>query len=163
MAGQRQSTWLNADGLKVGFGPRSTEFTPSAPVALKGLKRELVYRFRGQDVGTTDPAEFQGDRQSIPAHAYVIRAYARVLEALDDDAVIDAVDFDGTVVEAGAFGTVPSATAVGDIVELSTGTFIGTSVGDANVFLQASGAATAGRVAVVVEYDVSDIPQKFLP
>lgn len=163
MAGQRQETWLNADGLKVGFGPRSTEFTPSAPVSLKGLKRELVYRFRGEDVGSTDPAEFQGDRQSIPPHAYVLRAYARVLEALDGDADIDAVDFDGNVITADGFGTVPDTAAEGDIVDLSAGALVGTSVGDAPVFLQASGAATEGRVAVVVEYDVSDIPQKFLP
>ena len=157
----RKYVWTNADGLKVGFGPRSTDNTQAGPYKTEGLFKQIEKRIYGVDVPATDTVAAQGDEIPIPANAVGLRAYIQVTETFDSagDAATLSVGVKqkaGTTIDAdGIDAAVAEASLAAGAVIICDGDLIDDTVGanDAYItFTYGTEAFTAGEAVLVVEY-----------
>ena len=158
----REERWLNQDGLAVGFGTRTQNFTESRRhPAPDGPLEKVVLKIRGEDLAD---AVAVGEDQIvngvvIPAGATLIRAEILVTEAfVGATAVLDVGTYDqaGAVIDDDgivAAQTVASLTLGAEIA--GAGAALDTVVGAGGVKIAASydtAAFTAGEAQIVVEY-----------
>jgi len=162
----RDAVWDNKDGLVVGFGTRTPQYTGSYSVAsdaANGISK-LVYRFRGEDltdaVAVTDDALLHAP--VIPngsvikgATLYVVEAFAGTNAVLDigvyNGATDAAVDDDGI----DAAVAVTSIDAIGDTIACDgadVGTVVATTGGVKIAASYDTAAFTAGEAILTVEF-----------
>lgn len=155
----RESTWTNSDGLRVGFGTRTTETTVGAEPRIGGYRQQVVIEIRGQDLADSDVARQLAYGVTIPADSllesaklYVTTAFAGATAVMDigtyNASSGAAVDDDG----------VDSAVAVASLTDNAViacdGAQIGTVLAnDVKIGVSYDTAAfTAGLATLVVEY-----------
>lgn len=157
----RNNVWVNADGLKVGFGTRHTDNTQAGPYKTEGLFKQVEKRIFGVDVPSSDTSAVQGDEVPIPYNAVGVRAYIEVVEAFDSagDAAtlsIGLKEKDGTeITAAGIDADVAEADLTAGAVIVCDGAYIDTSVGDVDAYIKftyGTEAFTAGEAVLVIEY-----------
>lgn len=157
----RESVWVNADGLKVGFGPRTTDNTQAGPYKTEGLFKQIEKRIYGVDVPATDTVATQGDEIPIPADAIGLRAYIQVVDEFDSAAdtatlSVGVKQKDGTTIDVdGIDAAVAEADLTAGAVIICDGALINDTVGanDAYItFTYGTEAFTAGSAVLVVEY-----------
>ena len=162
----RNATWDNKDGLVVGFGARTTDYSGSYVVAsdpATGISR-LFYRFRGEDLA--DDASTSGPQlvnaPVIPngsiiksAVLYVTEAFAGSSAALDigvysglDESTVDDDGIDAAV-------AVTAIDAIGDTITCDgadVGTVVATTGGVKIAASYDTAAFTAGEAILTVEF-----------
>lgn len=157
----RNSVWLNADGLKVGFGPRHTDNTQAGPYKTEGLFKQIEKRIYGVDVPATDTTAVQGDEVPIPADAVGLRAYVQVTDAFasaggDATLSIGVKQKDGTTIDVdGIDAAIAEADLSAGAVITADGDLINASVGDDDAYITftyGTEAFTAGEAVLIVEY-----------
>ena len=149
----RQSTWANADGLIVGFGPNTPERNIAGDYSTDGAIKETVLQITNQSSGAVIP---------IPAGSAVLDVVLRVGtgwtggtrveigDASDADGWISATQGATANLTAGAEIVAGGAYAIGDAA---------TNKGLAKVYAAATnltatitGTYTAGTATIVVRY-----------
>jgi hypothetical protein len=161
MPRSRDSIWLNNDGLKVGFGTRTSENVNAGPIRTVGLQEHTTkVIYSATDIGAADNVAVQGDEVPIPAGSIITAVRIVVEEAFDsanDTATLDVglkakagteIDYDGLV----AAATVAEL-AVGVVDD--PGVLVGTRIAvDGYISLKRNVQAfTAGKAYIVVEYE----------
>lgn len=144
----RAETWINADGLEVGFGPVVANNTTTGPQEVKGKVKQLEQRIDVEaglvSVGDTISQKHSG----IPAGAYIVSA-TYVSETDFDNAVeFGTAQADGTAIDQDGLIATGTTTAEG------AGALIGTVTSEVNyiVVTATTTAPTAGKGQLVVEY-----------
>jgi len=159
----RQETWVNADGLRVGFGGRDSVNEFDANVHTVGRIRQMEIIFNADNVGTfaDGVAPLSKDFQ-IPAGSVVVRSTARVLQAVTGatDFIIGLKDYDdGTTNDPNGLHTAFAAVTA-DTVDAGDGALINTTLDeDQALSVTPTGTMTAGEVAVLVEYIEPQVSQ----
>ena len=158
---QRDEFWINNDGLKVGFGPRTTDNPEAGPIKTEGLRKEIIKRVYDAaiDVPATDTAATEGDQVPIPANAVGVRAWFRVTEDfVGAGASLNVgvkakdgttIDVDGFIAAEGVANLTAGAVIEGD------GALIGAIVADEPAYITftyAGAAFTAGAGELTIEY-----------
>jgi len=144
----RAETWINADGLEVGFGPVVANNTTTGPQEVKGKIKQLEQRIDVEaglvSVGDTISQKHSG----IPAGAYIVSA--TYVSETDFDAAVEfgTAQADGTAIDQDGLITTGTTTAEG------AGVLIGTVTSEVNyiVVTATTTAPTAGKGQLVVEY-----------
>lgn len=144
----RAETWINADGLEVGFGPVVANNTTTGPQEVKGKVKQLEQRIDVEaglvSVGDTISQKHSG----IPAGAYIVSA-TYVSETDFDNAVeFGTAQADGTEIDQDGLIATGTTTAEG------AGALIGTVTSEVNyiVVTATTTAPGAGKGQLVVEY-----------
>ena len=152
----RKSTWLNADGLVVGFGPNFPDFTDVGQTDKDGHERELRLVIDGEKFSAGD-YQFV-NAPEIPAGAIPLYAHVVVSEAFDLGGTTPTIRVGtaGTGAEA-VFGAVSEANA--EAVGTYTNTVVATPLtattkGKVKVSLGGTTptVTNAGRATIVVGY-----------
>lgn len=144
----RAETWINNDGLEVGFGPVVANNTTTGPQETRGKVKQLETRIdvaAGLDsVGTAISQKNSG----IPAGAYIVSATYIAETDFDQAVEFGTAEADGTALDQDGLIATGTTTAVG------TGALIGTVVEEVNyiVVTATATAATEGKGTLVVEY-----------
>lgn len=158
----RSSSYVNADGLKVGFGTRTTDNAAAGNVRTDGLRSEVVKQVASAVTGvaTTDVTKPQGDEVPIPAGS-IIRAvkYIATVAHTGTGALLNI----GIKPKGGTGGTVDGlikdatmASLTKGSVTVGAGSLVGTQLAeDAYITVCYKTAAfTAGAGYITVEYDL---------
>lgn len=147
----RQATWLNNDGVEVGFGTRDTINKETNTVHTKGLTKELKLDINHKDLPVTG-AVVNLKSSGIPADAVISSATFAANETFDTAIEVGTMDSDGvSVVADGLIAT--GIYAAGDAV-VGAGAQIGTQAGELLyvAITPTTTAPTTGRGQLVVEY-----------
>lgn len=126
----RASTWTNSDGLKVGFGRRTSLNNNGGTVRTQGNEEMLVMEINAANMPKASSVARTADDVAIPAGSYITKATLNVLTSFAD------ADANPTM----TIGLVTAAGAAGDVDGLFAG------------LTEASGQLTAPQV---VEGDVA--------
>lgn len=157
---QRDEYWINNDGLKVGFGPRTTDNPESGPIKTEGLRKQIIKRIYDAsiDAPATDTAPVEGDQVPIPANAVGIRAWLRVTEAFVGSGAtlnIGVKEADGTTIDVDGLIAAPVADLGAGEVVVGTGDLIDAVIATVPAYITVTasgGAFTAGAGELTVEY-----------
>lgn len=163
----RDNTWLNNDGLKVGFGARTLDNSNAGTIRTVGLREEMVKVLVDASALTdTDTAAVQGDEVPIPAGSTILSARFVVITPFATSAS-GTLDIGVKVKAGGADGAgandddaidaaiaVTAIDAENDVVDCN-GAIIGTktAVDLYPIFTYDTGVFTAGKGYLVVEYE----------
>ena len=163
----REETWVNDDGLKVGFGARTLDNSNAGNVRTVGLREEMVkVLVSAAALADTDTAAVQGDEVPIPAGS-IIRSARFVVITPFATAASGTLDIGVKIKAGGASGSgandddaFDAAIAVGAIdaemdVVACDGDIVGTktAVDLYPVFTYDTGVFTAGKGYLIVEYE----------
>lgn len=151
----RQNTWTNEDGLRVGFGTRTTVNADAGSVHTKGLVKQLKIDVNAADLekaGTIPTAH----NMQIPAEAAILSATLIVNEAFDTAVEVGTKDAAGVVVDKD--GLIATAAHADNAVAVGAGAQIGTkALVDLYITVEETAAApTTGRGQLVVEYIINN-------
>lgn len=160
----RDETWLNSDGLKVGFGARTLENANAGNVRTVGIDEQMVkVLYDATALADTDTAAAQGDEVPIPAGA-IIKSADFVVETAFTTTT-GTLDIGVKIKAGGASGSgandddgIDSAVAAGALtagaVIACDGALIGTktTVDLYPVFTYDTAVFTAGKGYLVVRY-----------
>lgn len=145
----RGEVWVNADGLKVGFGRRTTENETTAHIETQGLGKELI---RKVSPGTVVAATgYVADNDDIPilGGAVVTAVAFKVYEDFDADVTVNLVDAEGTIVEADVLSeTAPAKGAYG-------GSLAAPLFTTDKLYVEVVSTATEGYGELFIAYNVS--------
>lgn len=161
----RDETWLNSDGLKVGFGARTLENANAGNVRTVGIDEQMVkVLYDATALADTDTAAAQGDEVPIPAGA-IIKSADFVVETAFTTSASGTLDIGVKIKAGGASGSgandddgIDSAVAAGALttgaVIACDGALIGTktTVDLYPAFTYDTGVFTAGKGYLVVRY-----------
>lgn len=155
----KESTWTNSDGLRVGFGTRTTETTVAAQPREGGYRQSAVMEIKGTDIADTDVARQLAYGVTIPAESLVESAKLFVTTAFAGaTAVMDIGTYNassGAAIDDDGFASaVAVATLVDNAVVTGAGAQIGTVLAtNSKIGVTYDTAAfTAGLATLVVEY-----------
>ena len=144
----RKETWINADGLEVGFGPVVAGNTTAGAQETKGKIKQLQLNV---DVaaGLLSVGDAISQKHSgIPTGAYIVNA--DYIAEVDFDAAVEfgTADVDSTVIDQDGLVATGTTTAEG------AGALIGTVTTEVNylVVTATTTAPTAGKGQLLVEY-----------
>lgn len=136
----RDATWVNDDGLVVGFGTRDVQNTQNGPYKTEGLVKEYVIKvYDATQLGDTDTAAMQGYEIPIPANA-IIESATFVVDTTFTSGGAAVLDI-GVKAKAGTDindDGIDAAIAVGSLtagaVISCDGALVGASVGSADAY-----------------------------
>jgi len=152
----RRSTWTNADGLIVGFGPNVSDYDSVAEVDMPGLMKELRFEIDGE--------KFSGGvysfivSKTLPVGAVPVLATIRVTEAFNLGGTTPTIQVGTSGSGAAAvFGSISEANAeaVGTYNTTVTATpLTGTTTGTLRVSLGGTTptVTAAGKAYVTLQY-----------
>ena len=147
----RNDIWVNGDGLKVGFGARTTRNEQSAPYRSVGLQKQAEFRIFGEDIKSTDTGPAFNDSVPIPAGAIIDAVQVLVVEAFTAAGIdIGLKEKDGTAIAADGFVAAGDMQSLG--VVAGAGSLIGTELAVAGYPSYSGPAQTAGEAVVIVKY-----------
>lgn len=146
----RGNIWVNADGLKVGFGARTTANEDTGHIETDGLNKELIRKISPATIAAAAGAAPFNDDIAVPAGSLITVVGAKVYEAFDDTFVVNLVDKEGTIVEAAVLDGA-GASAVGAIGGVLATQILTTEP----LWLSVVGTPTEGYAELYVEYNVS--------
>jgi hypothetical protein len=148
----KNATWLNDDGLVVGFGPRSSANQYPGKIqgngAAKALEFEIAYN------SLPDNVNGDGGMNYIPANSSIISCTLVGQTAWTDltDFDLGLQQMDGTEIDNDGLIASEAAITAGEVVT-GAGALIGTTIGAADGYLTATAAnATAGTATVRIVY-----------
>jgi len=151
------NTWLNNDGVRVGFGKRNTINADPAEVHVKGLIHEIKCDIHAADMGAAIHQRFM----QVPKDSTMIRATFMCNETFDFPVAIGTGTVDNVAIILD--GILAAVTPVqGDVIDC-TGVLMNTMLTEDNYISGRSATVdniTVGRGQLVVEYirnDLSDI------
>jgi hypothetical protein len=162
----RQDTWVNADGLRVGFGARDSFNEFDANVHTVGRIKQMEVIFNADNVGTLADAVAPLSKDfQIPAGSVVVRSTARVLQAVTGatDFIIGLKDYDdGASNDPNGLHTAFAAVTAGT-VDPGDGALINVELDeDQALSVTPTGTMTGGEVVVLVEY-IEPVPSQDAP
>lgn len=142
------STWVNADGLEVGFGPIVSDSLETNAQHTKGKTKELELRVDASiDLPKVGEAHSAKD-SAIPAGAFI--QSARYIADVDFDQAVEfgTSQLDGTDIDQNGLIATGTTTAVG------AGALVGTVTTEANYLTvtETTTAPTVGSGTLIVEY-----------
>lgn len=150
----RQSTWINKDGISVGFGPRDTRNIEAGSIEVKGQVRQLEQDIYWNVANTGASAR----KAVIPAGAIIKSATLITNEAFagGTSLSVGTIKADGT----GAAATALVTATEGAIANLTAGNVVagaGALVGKATanpvqVTYTLTGTFSAGKATLLIEY-----------
>lgn len=156
----RQATWVNEDGLEVGFGTRDSKNPHLATVQTEGnveiASMVLDYDTLPAAAGTAPNAK----DFAIVGESVITRAYLRVTDAFTSGGTttldIGLVNAAGTAIDQDGLDAAiaKAALTAGAVIELD-GALIGDSIGSADGYISTatgSGPWTAGQAVLTIEY-----------
>lgn len=150
----RNEIWTNADGLQVGFGTRDTVNLEAGSIHTKGR----VHQVELEVYFDQDPATSNVKSAVIPAGAHVLSAQVVVSEAFVGGTSLSAgtIKTDGTGAAATALVTATEGATANltlNAVVTGAGALVGeVTANDINLTYATTGAFTAGRGTLLVEY-----------
>lgn len=147
----RSNTWTNADGLVVGFGRADTRNIEAGAIETKGNVRQIELEVHYDLDATTANVK----SAVIPAGAVITSATISVSEAFvgGTSVSVGTIGTDGTGADADAIDSVLTAALTEGAVVAADGAAVGAMVAaDVNLTFATTGAFTAGRASVFVEY-----------
>ncbi len=159
----RQDTWVNNDGLEVGFGPLDTDNFKGASVRTTGRVNQLVIELDWDNLPSAAGTAPSSKDFRIPANSTIQSSTLVVTEAFTSAGAttlsIGTKNSAGTVVDADGIDATIAKTvidAIGDVVQ-NDGAQVGgiVTVGTSDVYLStvvATGPYTAGRGTLTIEY-----------
>lgn len=146
----KKSTWINNDGLEVGYGPVVSDNLDAGTNHTKGLVKELEMTIDATNLPLVGAAHSSKDF-AIPAGAYIVSA--RYISDVDFDFAVHfgTSQKDGTAIDADGLIAETLTSAVG------AGALIGTTVTQESYLVAgdgvaAGGPATVGSGTLIVEY-----------
>lgn len=145
----RKGTWINADGLKVGFGARSTANDTTAHIETQGLGKELIRKISPNTVRAA--AGYIPTNDDIPVLGGVVitKVALTVFTDINADVTVNLVDKTGAIVIADILKeTAPARGIYGGPLE----TTILTSTA---LYVEVVSTATEGYGELSIEYDVT--------
>lgn len=147
------NTWVNEDGIRVGFGKRNTRNADAGEVHVKGMVKQLKC-----DLHAKDMAAFGHTRMmEVPKDCTMIRGTFICNETFDKALAVGTVDLSNAIVE--AEGLIPSITPTkGDVIDC-TGVLMNTMLAQPQYIIGRSATGnniTAGRGQLIVEYVRND-------
>lgn len=148
----REETWVNNDGLEVGFGPVVGDNLDSGTNHTKGLVKELeMFVDASVDLPSVGEAHTSKDF-AIPAGASIVSA--RFIGEVTFDAAVEfgTSQKDGTAIDQD--GLIATGSPAADTVTTGAGAQVGTTIGEAGylVVTATTAAPTVGSGKLVVEY-----------
>lgn len=150
----RKTIWANADGLRVGFGPNSPDFTSIAEHKTEGLERQLRFVVDGEKF-SSGTYQFEVS-EVLPVGSVPLYAHARVTEAFNLGGTSPVINI-GDAGSATRFGSISEAQAeaVGTYTLSVTATPL-TAAGTIAVALGGTSptVTSAGKVAITLGYRV---------
>lgn len=147
----RSNTWVNADGLTVGFGRADTKNLEAGSIETKGNIRQVELEIHYD----LDATEANVKSAVIPAGAVITSALLSVSEAFVGGTRVDlgTIRTDGTAAVAAAIGTANTAALTANAAIKAAGAQVGsTVVADTQLTYATVGAFTAGRASLMVEF-----------
>lgn len=148
----RESTWVNNDGLEVGFGPVVSDNLDAGTNHTKGLVKELeMYVDASVDLPSVGEAHTSKDF-AIPAGASIVSAKFICETTFDQAVEFGTSQLDGTAIDQD--GLIATGTPAADTVTDGAGAQIDTTIGEAGylVVTATTTAPTTGAGKLVVEY-----------
>jgi hypothetical protein len=151
----RQNTWVNEDGLRVGFGTRDTINGDAGEVHTKGLIKQIKVDVNAADLEKGGVVPTSHNMQ-IPAEAAILSAVLTVNEAFDQAVEVGTKDVAGAAVDKD--GLIASAAHALDAVAVGAGAQIETkALVDLYITVEETTTApTTGRGQLVVEYIINN-------
>ena len=152
----RSNEWLNADGLRQGFGARDSFNQFDQEVHTLGRVRQAEVHFVSDNIGSfADGTAPQSKDFEIPARSVIVGSTLRVVETVTGLTSLDVglKDYDDGASNDpnGLHAGVTSFTQ--DDVDVGAGALIGTAVDeDQAISVTPTGTMTAGEVVVLIEY-----------
>lgn len=157
----RGNTWVNDDGLVVGFGTQDTSNEQAGKVHTVGYVHQIEKAIiDATNLGDTDTSAEQGDEMPIPAGSVIQNAYFIVDDAFTSGGSAeldiglkqkDGTDIDDDGIDAAiALGSLSAGDVVG-----ADGDLVGSSVGSNDAYIKFTydtAAFTGGSGRLVVEY-----------
>lgn len=149
----RQNTWINEDGLEVGFGTRNTVNADAGEVHTLGLVKQLKCDINFADLGSAVTQKMM----EIPTDAAIVSALFSCNETFDT--AIEIGTYDSASVAIDADGLVTTLAHAAGTVATGAGALIGTAATEANyvVAIATAAAPTTGRGQLVVEYVINNV------
>jgi hypothetical protein len=148
----RAETWINADGLEVGFGPVVGNNLTAGPQEVKGKIKQLQKDINVAVDGLPASGTAISSKESpIPAGAYIVNVKYVADVDFDFGVIFGVSQADGTAIDADGLIAETTTTAVG------AGALVGTVLSQAAYITAedgptAGGPATVGEGTVLVEY-----------
>jgi len=151
----RQNTWVNEDGLRVGFGTRDTINGDAGEVHTLGLVKQIKVDVNAADLEKAGVVPTSHNFQ-IPADAAILSAKLVVNEVFDQAVEVGTKDVAGVVVDKD--GLIVSGAHADDAVVIGTGAQIETkTLVDLYITVEETTTApTTGRGQLVVEYMINN-------
>lgn len=156
----RQATWVNEDGLEVGFGTRDSKNPHLATVQTEGnveiASMVLDYDTLPAAAGTAPSVK----SFAVPADSVITRAYLRVTTAFTSGGTttlnVGFVNAAGTAIDQDGLDAAIAKAALTDgaVIEMD-GALVGDNIGDADGYISTStgsGPWTAGQAVLTIEY-----------
>ena len=144
----RAETWINADGLEVGFGPVVANNTTAGPQEVKGKIKQLQLDV-DVDAGIISVGDTISQKHSgIPSGAYIVSATYVADVDFDNAVEFGTAQADGTAIDQDGLIATGTTTAEG------AGALIGTVTSEINylVVTETTTAPTTGAGQLIVEY-----------
>lgn len=155
----RENTWVNNDGLRVGFGTRDTINQYDSQVHTYGRVLQAEIMVDASNIATFADATAPLSKDfEIPAQSVIVSSTLRVLESFDalTSIVVGLKDYDDGAANDpnGLHDTILLAALTDGDVDVGAGALIGTEVDeDQALSVTVTGsAATVGEFMVLVEY-----------
>lgn len=148
----RAETWINNDGLEVGYGPVVGGNTTAGAQEVKGKIKQLQKDIDVVNNGLPASGTAISSKESpIPAGAYIVSVKYIADVDFDFGVIFGLSQADGTAIDAAGLIAETTTTAVGD------GALVGTTLTQAAYITAEDGAtaggpATEGAGTVLVEY-----------
>jgi len=144
----RKETWINEDGLEVGFGPDVKKNTDAGSNHIKGKIKQIQMTVDAAS-GLPKVGEAHSSKDFfIPAGAQIVSAHFVAEEDFDNAVEFGLSEKDGTEIDQDGLIATGTSTAVG------AGALIGTAISE-NGYLtvtETTTAPTTGSGTLVVEY-----------
>ncbi len=147
----RKETWVNADGLKVGFGPQIAANLNTGTQNVKGKIKQIQVEVDATRLNSVGTAQHD-DNFYIPAGAAIINAHFTATETFDEAVEFGTADVAGDAINQN--GLIETGSPAAGSVAVGGGAQVNSVVAE-NAYLvvtPTASAPTEGKGTLVVQY-----------